>query len=257
MNLEIMAGLGAHRAPGESLASWLRAGPLPLVAWTGEPVDRRASHLFLYCPCCRVKRSCRARYYSRAEWQDPRRVVCATHCVPLVRCAVPPKHIEVPRLGREVKFQLEQLARWIEVWILLSPATFVGRPIFASHCLQDQILRALTEQEERAQTFSIACWRLWLEGWPLPSHPRGNPAFLVGEMKSQADRLALVATTWKVWACLVGTQTALWPALPIDPKSLLRLQRALVKTWSYIAHRLPIVLTPDDQSVLGKPLTDK
>lgn len=243
MNLEVMAGLGSCRAPGESLASWLRAGPLPLTAWTEEAADHYTSHL-LYCPCCRAKDGRRIRYYSRAEWQDSRRVICTTHFVPLVRATAPPKHVGLPQLGPEVQFQLTQLAQWIERWILRSPATIVGRSIFVSHCLQDQVLRALTEQDDNAQSFAIACWRLWLEGWPLPSHPHGNPAPQVGQVSSQTDRLALIAATWKVWGCLVGTLPRLWPALPIDSQSLSRLQGALLETWPCFVNRLPLVLTP-------------
>lgn len=245
MNLEIMAGLGSCRGSGESLASWLRAGPLPLSAWTDETVDHYTSPLFLCCPCCQVRSGRSVRYYSRSEWRDPRRVVCATHCVPLVRAIFPPERLRVPQLEQEVQLQLEQLARWIEEWISLSPSTVVGRSIFASHCLQDQVFLALTERDGEAQSFAVACWRLWLEGWPLPSHPHGNPAPHLGVVYSQADRLALVATTWKVWACLVGTQSRLWPALPIDSQSFFRLQSALLEAWPCLVARLPLVVTPD------------
>lgn len=239
-----MAGLGSRRAPGESLASWLRAGPLPLATWSSDTVERYTNHLSLYCPSCRVKDGRKSRYYSRAEWQDPRRVVCATHFLPLVQVSRPPKHIGMPRLGREIRLQLEQLAQWIEAWILLSPATIVGRQIFVSHCLHDQLLRALSEQDEKAQSFAIACWQLWLDGWPLPSHPHGMPASQVGEVNSQTDRLALVVTIWKVWGCLLGKASRLWPALPVDSQSLSRLQGALFETWPRFAARLPLVLTP-------------
>lgn len=244
MNTETMAGLGSARGPGESLVSWLRAGPLPLTAWVDETFEPFLSPSALYCPLCKVMEGRTARYYSRAEWQDPRRVICVVHCAPLVRCAAPPKRLRTPRLGREVRLQLAHLARWVEEWISLSPCTLAGRLVSASHCLQDQIFLALTEGDEEADSLALADWRLWIEGWPLSSRSHGSSAPQLGRVYSQDDRLAIVATTWKMWACLVGVRPMLWPALPIDSQSFFRLRKALFDTWPLLAPRLPLILTP-------------
>lgn len=240
-----MAGLGAEAGSGESLFSWLAAGPLAVSAWTGEEPDVQPAYSFNYCPRCIVREGNRRRWYSRDEWYDPRRVLCRFHNIPLVRAISPPRRLSTPPLGREMQLQARCLSNWIEEWIFSSPSTIAGRLIFSSECLQDQILLALTEREGAAWSLALAHWRLWLEGWPLPSSPHAKHSHQLGLVPSQTDRLAIVATAWKVWSCLTGVENNVWPALPIDCNALYDLQGKLQKTWPHLVARLPAVFVSD------------
>jgi hypothetical protein len=246
MSLESMAGLGACRGTGESLASWLRAGPLPLTAWTSGAIDCCAHSLSMYCPGCVVGEKSVRRHYSRAEWLDPRRVICNIHNIPLIQALAPPKHLTTPNVGCGVQSELLCLVQWIEEWISLSPCTLAGRLILSPNCLQDQILRSLTLEDEAGCTLALSDWRLWLEGWPVPAHPHGGSSYQVGSMSSQTDRLAIVATTWKVWTLLVGGRSCLWPALPISYQAFCHLKGILHEIWPRSASRLPLALVADE-----------
>jgi hypothetical protein len=240
-----MAGLGFRRGNGESLLSWLRAGPLPLSSWTDKESNHDSNHVFNYCPGCVVREHGRRRYYSRAEWRDPRRAICSIHNFPLLRASGPPERLRMPRQTQGTRLQLRCLSRWVEGWISLSPSNVAGRLMFSSTRLQDQVLLLLTEGEGAVRSFALANWRLWLEGWPLPSHPHGSPYCQLSLMPSQTDRLAILAATWRIWVGLLDTGENSWPALPIDAEAFCHFRSTLHETWPHLDRRLPFVIAPD------------
>jgi hypothetical protein len=246
MSLEMMAALGAQAGEGESFFSWLTAGPLGWSAWTGEERRSKTNHCAInYCSRCIVRKGNGRRWYSRDQWRDPRRVLCRVHNLPLVRAVSAPQRLSTPRLERDMKLQLRCMSNWIEEWISSSPSTIAGRLMFPPDSLQDQILLALTEREGAAQLLALAQWRLWLEGWPLPSGPQAMHFHQLGLMPSQTDRLAVVATTWKVWCCLTGVENSTWSALPIGCDAIYSLKSKLQKNWPDTVVRLPSVLVSD------------
>jgi hypothetical protein len=236
-----MAGLGSSRGSGESLTSWLRAGPLPVSVWERGVRDLKPNISLSYCPRCVLRTEGRRHYYSKVEWIDPRRVVCDIHDTPLVRAISSPTCLRFPHFEYHTRARLHTLGRWIEEWISQSPSTITGILIFSPHCLQDQIFLALTDGDT-AQSFALANWRLWLEGWPLSSHSHGYPMRQLRLVPSQADRLALVAEVWRVWSILAGMDQSAWPALQIAPEAFSRLAQRLKRNWPHLAGRLPFAL---------------
>jgi hypothetical protein len=245
MSLELMAGLGFRRGNGESLLSWLRAGPLPLSSWIDKESRHDLNYEFNYCPGCVVREQNRRRYYSQTEWRDPRRAICAVHSFPLLRASAPPKRLTMPHQTPGTRLQLRCLNRWVETWISSSPGSVANRLMLSSTCLQDQVLLLLTEGEGAVRSLALANWRLWLEGWPLPSHPHGTPCYQLSLMPSQTDRLAILAATWRIWGALLRADWGSWPALPMDAEAFCRFQSALHKTWPHLESRLPFVLVPE------------
>ena len=135
--------------------------------------------------------------------------------------------------------------RWMEVWMSLSPNNAAGSVMLSSACLHDQVLLLLTEGEGAVRSFALANWRLWLEGWPLPSHPHGSPCHQLSLMPSQTDRLAILAATWRIWCALVGAGHGSWPALPMDAEAFRHFQSTIRETWPHLDSRLPFVLVPE------------
>jgi hypothetical protein len=58
-------------------------------------------------------------------------------------------------------------------------------------------------------------WLLWGEGWPVAARPTGSPDYQLGRLIRSGDRLALVASVWKLHGQLIGDNVLDWPPIPI------------------------------------------
>lgn len=227
-----VARLGSARGAGESLASWLCAGPLGVsTVGLAGPVSvldsgdgRREGRLF--CPACRVEELGRRRWYSRSEWEDPHCVICSTHAAPLVWREIAPTRLRGKRWSIELRAEFRALSQWTSDWSVVGLSQRrgrAGRPEFA-------VLRAILARTDPripySQAFAEAQWHLWAEGWPVPSGPQFPPHR--GALPArQSDRLAVMAATHRV--CL-GLQSGLspnWSLLPVRARALVRLRRCL------------------------------
>jgi len=228
MNALELAGLGCCRGEGESLSSWLRAGPLgPLAESCLEPPAKpqaASREGLLYCPACRVEESGRRRWYSRSEWEDPSCVICSVHAVPLLRCDAPPTCLRGRRWPEAWRAEFRALDRWLR-----------GRSGFASHAEGGAdppvaaVLRAILARTDPRVPYSRALaeaqWRLWVEGWPVPAGPM-FPVQRHTMPVRQPDRLALMAATHRVCLGLQGAEPR-WPPLPVRLRTLAWLRTRL------------------------------
>ncbi len=247
-----MAGLGVRHGQGESLTSWLKAGPLGAEPWVSNP--GRIGGLVLqdaaYCAKCCFSEHGRKRWYTKTEWIDPRYVICSEHGLPLVRCSRSLTRLRTPVLSQAFRSEAKCISNWVDAWKQRSPCTPGGWLICQDDCLEDQILLAFSGQayapKASIQAFWLSHWRLRAEGWPLPLAPHTCPAFQVGLIARQADRLALVGAVQRVWSYLVFEKEHAWPPLLIERTSFFRLQETLRSSWPHLMDRLPLVFIPDD-----------
>lgn len=227
-----LAGLGATGGTGESLVSWLCAGPLGASALelaglgpiTVNGDGRQKGRLF--CPACRLDEPSRRRWYSRAEWEDPHCVICSAHAIPLVWCATTPARLRGRRWPVELRAEFHAINQWTRKWSdsgLCRRTGGVGRPELA-------VLRAILAPTDPripySRAFAEAQWHLWLEGWPVPSGPL-FPARRRALPARQPDRLAVMAITHRVCLGLQTGRAPNWPPLPIRPRTLARLRACL------------------------------
>lgn len=226
MNTEGWAALGCRRGPGESLASWLRAGPLGTQAveqFTATPSIGGD----LYCPACRLDEAGGRRWYTREEWPVDG-VVCTTHALPLLRLDVPPIRLR----GRRWPSLLRAEFRALGEWTRQGCGGQVGRAITHAVCARSDPQMAYSRAWAEAQ------WRLWVSGWPIPVSPRPFQGRLAPRL--QSDRLALTAITHRVWATLENGQGTGWPPLPIRPRVLVWLKGRLVRIRPALHSRLAL-----------------
>jgi hypothetical protein len=217
------AGLGCRRGAGESLFSWLRAGPLGVNAVgsheSAATLFGALSEAVLYCPACRVEESGRRRWYSRSEWRDPNCVICSVHDVPLVRCDAPPARLRGRRWPRALRSEFRALNRWTQGW-----SESASRKE-SNHANQPEVavLRAILARTDPRMPHSRALaegqWRLWVEGWPLPAGPL-FPLRRQTMPTRQPDRLAAIETTHRVCLCLQSGVEPNWPPLVVRRRTL-------------------------------------
>jgi len=237
-----IAGLGCRRGAGESLSSWLRAGPLGVNAM-GSPesptgIHRSLRESDLYCPACHLEESGRRRWYSRHEWQDPICVICSVHAVPLVRCDAPPIRLRGRSWPKALHTEFRALNRWIQGWNsssrhersrALEPEVAVLRAILARTDPRMPHSQALTEGQ----------WYLWVEGWPvLP-----GPLYSVRRQTMparQSDRLAAMATTHRVCLCLQSGVEPYWRPLAVRRRTLVWLQECLHRLKPAWSEHIPL-----------------
>lgn len=238
MNSLEFAGLGCCRGAGESLSSWLRAGPLGsnAVASLDSPAPTRGAlrEGELYCPACRLEELGRRRWYSRIEWKDPRCVICSVHAVPLVQCDAPPTRLRGRLWPQALRIEFRALNLWTRGW----SESVSSREGDRANQPEVAVLRAILARTDPRLPYSRALaegqWRLWVEGWPVPAGPL-YPAQRRAMPARQSDRLAVWATTHRV--CL-GLQTGVapnWPPLHIRSRTLARLRghlHPLNATWN-------------------------
>lgn len=244
MNAVELAGLGSSTGEGESLASWLCAGPLGTRALElAEPsmranVDgRREGRLF--CPACHLDELGRRRWFSRAEWEDPHCAICSAHAIPLVWCEAAPACLRGMRWSVELRTEFRALSHWTREWSSLSlgqRASRTDRPEFS-------VLRAILMRTDPRIPYSGAWaeaqWHLRIEGWPVP------PGYLFPARRRelptrQSDRLAVMAITYRICIGLIANHPPSWPPLPIRSRAFVCLKARLRQfdpLWdTYFAH---------------------
>lgn len=214
MNAKSMAALGCRRGIGESLSSWLRAGPLGLqtakLSACPTPIDGA-----LYCPACRLEEAGRRRWYTREDWPS-QGVVCTTHALPLLRFETPPVRL----YGRRWSASLRAEFRALGVWTQQGSGGEIGRAIIRALCARTD------PQVAYSRAWAEAQWHLWLTGWPVPDAPRLpsrgplSPLF-------QFDRLALMAIAHRVYIAREGEQGTMWPVLHIRPRVFCWLEKRI------------------------------
>lgn len=207
MKAEYWAALGSRRGAGESLASWLRAGPLGTQA-VDAPIASEPEVPQLYCPACRVEEAGRRRWYTREEWSTDG-VVCTTHALPLLRCDEPPTRLRSRRWAPTLREEFRTLGEWIQQ----GSAGELGRVIVRAICSRSDPRVAYSRAWAEAQ------WHLWAIEWPVPAAPR--PRLLAsGNLVAvhQRDRFALSVIAYQLYLALETGQDTLWPALPIRPR---------------------------------------
>lgn len=227
MNLYQLAGLGTKPGTGESLSSWLSAGPLPasLVGRLCQDDNRKEYRSF--CPRCMVSEKGQRRWYTRSDWDDPRHVVCSAHGLPLVRATRTPEREWAIPLKQQVYSQLRRLGEWVPTWVGRSPMQHRGQLALRSACLEDLILYAITRSGHGyavpAAGVNIAQWLLWQEGWPVAARPTGSADYQLQRLERSGDRLAVVASVWRLRSYLIGDEIIKWPPIPIEPDAYRRL----------------------------------
>lgn len=207
MNAEHWAALGSRRGSGESLSSWLRAGPLGTQAFNA-PAELESVGGQLYCPACRVDEGGRRRWYTREDWPADG-IVCMTHALPLLRCDTPPRRLR----GRRWSPVLRDAFRALGMWAKEYQASDVGRAIVRTICARSDPRAAYSRAWAEAQ------WHLWATEWPVPATPRFPRCGPLVPLL-QVDRLALMAITHRVHLALGGKRDVDWPPLPIRTRVL-------------------------------------
>lgn len=207
MNAVYWAALGSRRGAGESLASWLRAGPLDVQAFYA-PAASELECAHLYCPACRVDEAGRRRWYTREDWPADG-VVCTTHALPLLRCDSPPTRLRSRRWSPILRDEFRELGAWTRQ----GDVGDVGRAIVRAICARSDPRVAYSRAWAEAQ------WHLWATDWPVPIAPRLPSCGSLVPM-FQFDRLALMAIAHRVYAALDSEQGTGWPALPIRMRVL-------------------------------------
>jgi len=246
MKLEEIAALGSDREPGESLGSWLRAGPLgPAVLSyfpelrTVEIDSEDAVASCTICPRCWVhEHGCR-RLYARTEWSDPRMVVCIEHAQPLQ--SVKPTLLSARLAHSRSTREFRMIAKWITRWQAQSPCSSTRHLVMSRSCVEDVMLDALTKIRV-ATVASTWQWRLWVDGWPVPPCPRSLPQFQLVDMPRLADRLALVCTVWRICRLLRGEIAPHWPPVRVAEEEYAQLENSISRFEPRLADRLGLVL---------------
>jgi len=249
MRLEEIAALGTCRGAGESLASWLRAGPLGSRALSYFPELRNVKidsedevASCTICPSCSTSKRDHRRLYARSEWNDPRVVVCIEHARPLqhIRPALlsttPPRKHPVP--------EFRNFANWIRRWQAQSPCSSARRLTVSESCLEDVLLDAVT-RDKTAAAASTWQWRLWMAGWPLSPSARSKPQFQLADMRWLPDRLALVGTIWRLCQLLRGETLLPWPPVRLAEEVYASLEDTIWRCWPSVVARWAEVFRPD------------
>ena len=212
MSSEEWAALGCCRGHGESLGSWLRAGPLGAQGLSGLASSPPANG-DLYCPACHLDEAGRRRWYTREDWSR-QSVVCATHALPLLRCEAPPATLRSRRWPVALREEFRALASWTQQ----GGGGEIGRAI----------TRAVSARSDPRVAYSRAWaeaqWQLWARGWPVPAAPRPVDRGGVLAPWHQVDRLALLAITYRVSLARETGQSPGWRTLPIRARVLRWLQ---------------------------------
>lgn len=240
MNALELAGLGSAHGEGESLASWLCAGPLGAhalelagLAPVADSEDGRQNGR-LFCPACRLNESGRRRWYSRSEWEDPHCVICSVHAVPLVWCEAPPARLRGRRWPVDMRAEFRALSQWTRKWSKFDLCRRAGRVDRPELAVMQAILARTDPRTPYSRAFAEAQWHLSVEGWPVPwgpqfpVRPRALPV-------RQPDRLALMAITRRVCVGLETGRAPRWLPLCIRPRTLARLEanlRQLRPAWN-------------------------
>lgn len=213
MNAENIAALGWRRGDGESLYSWLRAGPLGLKVvdypvWPG-PIDGAA----LYCPACRVEEAGRRRWYTRGDW-PPQAVVCTTHALPLLRFDTPPARLCSRRWSPSLRAEFRALG----IWTQQGCGGAFGNLITRAVCARTDPSAAYSSAWAAAQ------WHLWSVGWPVPYAPRLQSCGPLSP-QFQFDRLALMAIVRHLCVAMEAGHGTLWPSLHLRSRVFRWLER--------------------------------
>lgn len=249
MTPEEIAALGARRGEGESLRSWLQAGPWGQRVWMhfdALPGNRDRMAEEAYCPECRVFEQGRWRWYSRSAWDDPRQVVCPVHGLPLVRARHSPMRPWTIGYTPPAPAQLPALTHWLSRWIQHSPLRPDGRLAVRAKGLEDHLLWALTRRLTCSATVPamLMQWRLWTEGWPVPAQPHAVD-YQVGRLQYQTDRLAVIASVCQLHRQLLGHERVDWPALIVTPEAYRRIERCLGAHSAVAVSRLSRTAKPE------------
>jgi len=246
MKLEEIAALGTYREAGESLASWLRAGPLGSAVLSYFPECRSVEidnedivASCTICPSCSTSRGRYRRLYVRSAWSDPRVVVCTEHARPLQ--LVRPALLGVQASRRAPLPEFRDLARWITRWQTLSPCISARRLTTSRSCLEDVVLDVVTK-DQAGTIASTWQWRLWVDGWPVPSSPRAPPQFQLADMPRLADRLALVGTVWRICQLLRGEFVPHWPPIRLEEVAYAQMENCIQRFEPSLVARLSLVL---------------
>jgi hypothetical protein len=223
MNAIETAGLACCRGEGESLTSWLRAGPLGLGACasvealtsTGQTTGEQDR----YCPACRVEELGRRRWYTRAEWQDPRCVVCSNHALPLVQRDAPPTRLRGRRWPRTMHAEFLALGQWIRGWSGNVSRTAGGPQVQPEALVLQAILARTDPRAPHSAALAEGQWRLWMDGWPVTAGPSNTTRRRTMPAK-ESDRLAVMAVTYRVCLGLQSGTEPNWPPLHIRRRTL-------------------------------------
>lgn len=232
MNALELAGLGSSAGEGESVVSWLCAGPLGsralelagLSSVLGDGGGLRKGRLF--CPLCRLdEQGCR-RWYSRAEWEDPHCVICSEHAIPLIWYKTAPLRLRGKHWAAELRAEFRALSRWTHGWSspgLGQRASRTDRPELS---VLWAILMRTDPRIPYSGAWAEAQWHLWVEGWPVP------PGYLFPSRRRelptrQPDRLAVMAITYRICIGLIANRPPSWPLLPIRSRAFACLQARL------------------------------
>jgi hypothetical protein len=212
--LEQLAPLGPRRARGESLRSWLAAGPLRCAASAVLPALDRP---LLYCPCCWLREGNARRWFTRLSWEDARAVVCSMHGQPLRSIASAPARLAPLAIKRPIREELKAIAVACEQWSRASACVVRPRP----RTREDLVLRALVARTWLGHAYSAAWslgqWRLWSEGWPVPPCVRSKASMKDWMQARQGDRLGLMCTAIHIASSLERPRAPAWPGLPLRP----------------------------------------
>jgi len=246
MKLEEIAALGARRGSGESLASWLRAGPLGSGVLSYFPelrsveIDNEdAVASCTICPSCSVNGHDHRRLYARSEWSDPRVVVCIKHAQPLQN--VKPAMLSARLARKRPTAEFRRIAQWISRWQTQSLCSSARRLTMSPNCLEDIVLDAVTNDRTGAVA-SIWQWRLWTAGWPVTPRPRFQPQFQLAKVPRLADRLALVSTVWRICQLLRGEIAPRWPPVRVAAEIYAQLENNILRFEPRLVARLGLVL---------------
>lgn len=221
MNVLEIAGLGCTRGEGESLLSWVSAGPLGATGAKalGLPPAADCKGGRLFCPACRLETSGQRRWYSRDAWDSPGCVVCIKHALPLVRSDDPPTRLRSRRWPPGFRVEFRALGHWTQVWVRQD----MTRRISHGQSVEMAVVHALLARTDPRVPFStaLACgqWELWLEGWPVSSSPRFASTFQ-GWPLHQSDRLALMAIAYRICSGLERRTPPVWMPLLVRSRTL-------------------------------------
>lgn len=232
MNALELAGLGSSAGSGESLVSWLSAGPLGssalelvgLAPTPGNSCGPRKGGLF--CPLCRLDERGHRRWYSRAEWEDPHCVICSEHAIPLIWCKAAPTRLRGMRWPAELRAEFRALGCWTQGWSSPGLGQCASRTNRPELSVLRTILMRTDPRTPYSEAWAEAQWHLWVEGWPVP------PGYLFPARRRelptrQPDRLAVMAITYRVCSGLIANHPPSWPLLPIRSRAFVCLQARL------------------------------
>lgn len=253
MNALEIAGLGSTPGAGESLASWLRAGPLGkraiqfLESNLNEVDYARAKGALLYCPACYVSDSGRRRWYSRSEWMNPFCVICAAHEVPLLRSAEAPFLLRGRRWPTDLREEFRSLSQWTVCKSIQIRASRTGKFCSPEHAVLRAVLHRTDPRLPYSRALADAQWHLWASGWPVPPGPQYPPRHEELPVR-QPDRLALMAVVHYLCMSFQASVRPLWPSLPLRSRSLVVLSTYLHRHSPAWQRQLSLCFTREGRS---------